>query len=67
MKIAPSYAIALVATAFFSIEYASRHDILTNFITHALFVQNAFVDDYGTANSVFWSLAIEVQFYVVSR
>jgi peptidoglycan/LPS O-acetylase OafA/YrhL len=64
-KIVPSYAIALVATLFFSIEYIDRHGLLTNFFTHAFFVQNFFDDGYGIANSVFWSLAIEVQFYAI--
>jgi peptidoglycan/LPS O-acetylase OafA/YrhL len=65
LKIGPSYAIALVATFFFSIEYLSVPDLWRNLGTHALFVQNAFSDGFGTANSVFWSLAVEVQFYVV--
>ena len=65
LKIVPSYAIALVATLFFSIEYITHSALLTNFFTHALFVQNFFDDGYGIANSVFWSLAIEVQFYLV--
>jgi peptidoglycan/LPS O-acetylase OafA/YrhL len=64
LKIVPSYAIALIATLFFSIEYITHDALLTNFVTHALFVQNFFDDGYGIANSVFWSLAIEVQFYV---
>jgi len=65
IKIVPSYALALVATFFFSIEYASTSDLWKNLALHALFVQNAFPDGFGTANSVFWSLAVEAQFYVV--
>jgi peptidoglycan/LPS O-acetylase OafA/YrhL len=65
VKIVPSYAIALVVTFFFSIEYAPMGDLERNLVTHALFVQNGFVDAFGTANSVFWSLAVEVQFYVI--
>jgi peptidoglycan/LPS O-acetylase OafA/YrhL len=64
IKIAPSYAIALIATFFFSIEYLSVPDLWRNLGIHALFIQNAFSDGFGTANSVFWSLAVEVQFYV---
>jgi peptidoglycan/LPS O-acetylase OafA/YrhL len=65
IKIAPSYAIALVATFFFSFEYLKVPDLWRNLGIHALFLQNAFPDGFGTANSVFWSLAVEVQFYVV--
>ncbi len=65
LKIVPSYAIALIATLFFSIEYIPHTALLTNFFTHALFVQNFFDDGFGIANSVFWSLAIEVQFYLI--
>jgi peptidoglycan/LPS O-acetylase OafA/YrhL len=65
IKIVPSYALALVATFFFSIEYISPADLWKNLATHALFIQNAYVDGFGRANSVFWSLAVEVQFYVI--
>ena len=65
IKIVPSYAIALVATLVVATEYLRAPALWTNVATHAAFVQNAFDDGFGRANSVFWSLAIEVQFYLV--
>jgi peptidoglycan/LPS O-acetylase OafA/YrhL len=65
IKIVPSYAIVLVATFFFSIEYLAKPDLWKNLAVHAVFLQNAYPDGFGTANSVFWSLATEAQFYVV--
>jgi peptidoglycan/LPS O-acetylase OafA/YrhL len=65
IKIVPSYVLALVATAFVAREYLDPHEIVTNLVRHALFVQNAFDDGFGRANSVFWSLAVEVQFYLI--
>lgn len=65
LKIAPSYAIALIFTA---ISVRSLHVNVAlgpALVEHALLVQNFFSDNFGTANSVFWSLAIEAQFYLV--
>lgn len=62
LKIAPSYAIALIFTA---ISVRSLHVNVAlgpALVEHALLVQNFFSDNFGTANSVFWSLAIEAQF-----
>ncbi len=65
VKIVPSYALALIATLAVSAAYLDRKDLAVNALTHALFVQNAFPTGLGKANSVFWSLAIEVQFYLI--
>ncbi len=65
LKIVPSYAIALVVTA---ISVRSLHiDVALGpaLAQHALLIQNFFSDNFGQANSVFWSLAIEAQFYLV--
>jgi peptidoglycan/LPS O-acetylase OafA/YrhL len=65
LKIAPSYAIALIFTA---ISVRSLHVDVALGPTlgeHALLIQNFFSDNFGKANSVFWSLAIEAQFYLV--
>ncbi|GAC1397849.1 MAG: acyltransferase [Vulcanimicrobiaceae bacterium] len=65
LKIAPSYAIALVATTW---SIRSLHvDVALSpaLAEHAFFVQNFFNTNFGQANSVFWSLAIEVQFYCI--
>ena len=65
LKIVPSYAIALVATAAVAgASLASPADLL-GLARHALFVHNFWPDRFGAQNSVFWSLAIEVQFYLV--
>ncbi len=65
IKILPSYAIAFVFTV---ISLASLHQPFSLgpvFLQHALFVNDFFDDKLGYANSVFWSLAIEAQFYVI--
>ena len=65
LKIAPSYAIALGVTA---ISVRSLHvDVALGpaLTEHAFLIQNFFSDNFGQANSVFWSLAIEAQFYIV--
>lgn len=65
IKIVPSYTLALVATA---ASLASLHiaiPVVPSIVEHALLLQNFFATDVGRANSVFWSLAIEAQFYIV--
>ena len=65
LKIAPSYAIALAATAW---SVRSLHvPVALPFVLaqHALSIQNFFTNNFGQANSVFWSLGVEVQFYLV--
>jgi len=66
LKIVPSYALALLVTAIVSIPIVrSTPALLASVANHALFYQNFYDDKLGTANSVFWSLGIEVQFYLV--
>ena len=66
VKIVPSYALALVVTVPFALEYLSgSQSIWFALLNHAAFVHNFYDDAFGKANSVFWSLAIEVQFYLV--
>ncbi len=65
LKIAPSYAIALLATAWSARSLHVDVALGPALAQHALLVQNFFSSNLGQANSVFWSLAIEVQFYVV--
>ena len=65
IKILPSYAIAFAVTA---LSLASLHkpfSLAQTFVQHALFINDFFDDKLGYANSVFWSLAIEGQFYVI--
>ena len=65
-KILPSYALALTATALASASLVHPlAALLGSVANHVLFVQNSFDDRMGRVNSVFWSLAIEVQFYLI--
>ncbi len=66
MKIVPSYALALAATALLSLAVFSRPaDLAWALFNHALFFNNSYNDPFGHTNAVFWSLAIEVQFYLI--
>ncbi len=65
IKIVPSYYIALI---FSLASAASLHIALplaTTATEHGLFLPNLVTSDLGRVNSVFWSLGIEVQFYLV--
>ncbi len=65
-KIVPSYALALAATALVAAN-AGLHlsPLLGSLFNHAFFFQNSFDDRMGDVNSVLWSLAVEVQFYLI--
>ncbi len=65
LKIVPSYAITLVATAWSMHSLRIPVPLGPALAEHALFVQNFYMSELGQANSVFWSLAIEAQFYLV--
>jgi len=66
VKIVPSYALALLVTVPFALAYLrGPSELWPALVNHAAFVQNFYDDAFGKANSVFWSLAIEVQFYLV--
>lgn len=66
VKIVPSYALALLITVPFALPYLpAPSDVLPALFKHATFTQNFYDDAFGKANSVFWSLAVEVQFYLV--
>lgn len=66
MKIVPSYALALGATAFVSLAaFSHPGDLLWALLNHALFFNNSYDDPFGQTNAVFWSLAVEVQFYLI--
>jgi peptidoglycan/LPS O-acetylase OafA/YrhL len=65
IKIVPSYALALAATAAVGASlFHSPRDFAAALANHVLFLQNFWSDGFGPVNSVFWSLAIEVQFYL---
>lgn len=66
LKIVPSYVIALCVTVPFAFEYLqTRGEAFRSLVPHLAFVQNFTSDPLGQANSVFWTLAVEVQFYLV--
>ncbi len=66
VKIVPSYALALAATAAVSLPlFPDRSSLLAALANHAAFAQNFFADAFGPNNSVLWSLAVEVQFYLI--
>ena len=66
IKIVPSYALAVAATiaVAWTSDWSPGIAAIT-FGEHLLFVNNFTNDPLGMVNSVFWTLAIEVQFYVV--
>jgi peptidoglycan/LPS O-acetylase OafA/YrhL len=65
LKIVPSYALALAATFVSLASFQPPAPLLPTLATHLTFVHSFWDDPLGPANSVFWSLAIEAQFYVV--
>src|ERR1700731_1980093 len=68
LKIVPSYILALSVTTLLTISALPSQipNILLNTIQHLLFVQNMVSPEIiGNANSVLWSVAVEVQFYLI--
>ncbi len=66
LKIVPSYVLALLATLPMALPYlATQSELWRALAVHLAFVHSFYVDAFGQANSVFWSLAIEVQFYLL--
>jgi peptidoglycan/LPS O-acetylase OafA/YrhL len=68
IKIVPSYFLALLATIPAVLALPPHHtaaQIGGTLVQHVALVQNFYDDGFGQANSVFWSLAVEAQFYVI--
>ena len=66
IKIVPSYVLALTATTFVALPLlGGLANIAPPLMTHALFLNNWYNDPLGGTNSVFWSLGVEVQFYLI--
>ncbi len=65
-KILPSYALSIgVPIVCGWTQFASLHDAFVQLASHAFFVHIWSNDTFGGINGVLWSLAIEVQFYVL--
>jgi peptidoglycan/LPS O-acetylase OafA/YrhL len=68
LKIVPSYLIALIVTAILTISTfpSQTPAIIIDTIEHLLFIQNLVSPELlGNANFVLWSVAVEVQFYLI--
>ncbi len=65
-KILPSYYLSLVVfIALGWVHFASPGDAFAQIAAHALFVHIFWGSTWGGINGVLWSLAVEVQFYVL--
>lgn len=65
-KIVPSYVLAIaLIVAFGWFKFTTAGDFSKHILTHLFFIHNWFSDTYGSINGVFWSLAVEVQFYAI--
>jgi peptidoglycan/LPS O-acetylase OafA/YrhL len=66
IKILPSYWLAIALLIFVvPPAFGTLQAWLWQLGTHALFIHNWFIDTKDSINGVFWSLAVEVQFYVL--
>lgn len=66
IKIVPSYALSIAAA--YAIGYAQiqpNASTVPDLVTHLLFIHTWFPDRYGTIDGVLWTLAVEVEFYLI--
>jgi len=66
LKIVPSYYLAIVLMiALGFAHFDSRSDEVKQVLAHVFFVHGLWADTWGGIQGVFWSLGVEVQFYVL--
>ncbi|MBV8170796.1 MAG: acyltransferase [Candidatus Eremiobacteraeota bacterium] len=65
IKIVPSYYLQLLILTPWIVAAFSGATLLKVYVTHLLFIHNWFRDTFGSVNGVLWTLAVEVQFYVI--
>jgi peptidoglycan/LPS O-acetylase OafA/YrhL len=68
IKIVPSYVLAIFGMIAFGLaDFPTKTfgDEAKQVVLHLLFVHTWFGDSYGSINGVFWSLGVEVEFYLV--
>lgn len=66
LKIVPSYLVALtIFTLAFHDRFASGLAAAGHFAAHLLFIHSLFAPTFASISGPFWTLAIEVQFYLI--
>jgi peptidoglycan/LPS O-acetylase OafA/YrhL len=66
IKIVPSYVLSIVVA--FGLGYAQRQHgapAWQSLLAHLLFIHTWFASTYGSINGVLWTLAVEVEFYLL--
>ena len=64
-KILPSYGLCLLAAWFLIPDETARAHPLLHLATHLSFTHPFFFETYGSIHGVFWSLGVEVEFYLI--
>jgi peptidoglycan/LPS O-acetylase OafA/YrhL len=67
IKIVPSYVLSIAVA--FAIGYAATENsgapVWAEVLTHLLFIHTWWMTTYGSINGVLWTLAVEVEFYMI--